>query len=152
MVKNKLLTPNVSWKKILLGIYTMSPTKVLASSWDSFNNDEDILACALKIKGDELYYGLLFLRDNGLVKLEKLNSNEEANPILNLTEKGFNVALELENQRSNKNMQFGIAIFTAVLAMSAFIEIYEKYGHNSIYAIGVVCILMFGAALLYWKK
>lgn len=90
------------WKQILLLIYEKSPHQYLQSNFIGYNDDNHPIAKKLKISGQELILGISFLRDNKLVKetnIDALNLiDKNWSSALLLTDKGFDLAIKLENQ------------------------------------------------------
>ncbi|VVB79526.1 Uncharacterised protein [uncultured archaeon] len=120
--------PN-TWKKVLLEIYRHAPGKYCSSGKMSYWDDQHDLAKRLRIKGHELGESISFLEDNKLTRLN-IQSYKEYSDWVDLTEKGFNIALELEKQsrevREKKRvdlLQLWLVILTAILAISAIVNI-----------------------------
>ena len=133
----KILSSSSKWKLILLEIYRHSPNGYIETHNSKFMDDKHPLAVKFKIKGLRLGYSIGFLRKNKLIgdtnPLEPLNEpaiNPEWFNMIYLTEKGFNLALEIEKQIREmrekerfEKLQKWIVILTAILVLSNIINI-----------------------------
>lgn len=133
----KLLPTSSKWKRILTEIYRHSPNGYIETHDSKFMSDKHPLAIKLKIKGLELGYSIGFLRENKLIKdtdtLEPLNEfsiNPDWFNRIYLTEKGFNLAFEIEKQwreikekKRFEELQRWMVILTAILVLSNIINI-----------------------------
>jgi len=143
-----------NWKKILLEIYNKSPHLYGSSSKMSFYNDNHPLAQKIKITGNELNLGVIFLMNNGLIKQTNPGTlkytDQNWSNFLSITEKGFNVALELEKQKNSNSLKALIAILTAMLVLNGAFQIVTtlegKYHYLLMYSFAFVVIF-----IIAWK-
>ena len=134
----KSLSKSSKWKQILLGIYRQSPHGFIETHNSNFLNDNHILAKEHHLTGMDLGNCIGFLREHELIKdtnpFEPLN-HPQINPAwfnqILLTEKGFNVALELDKQfrgirekRRFENLQKWLIGLTSILALSSIGNIF----------------------------
>lgn len=104
-----------SWKEVLNEIYRYLPSEY---GWGKGGiTDDHPLAKKLKISGFELNQGLIFLSEQGLIDRKGADKNW-----FNLTEKGFNVALENEKHRTNIHLQLLVGIFTIILVITGIFD------------------------------
>ncbi len=117
-----------NWKKILLEIYRFAP-----GSWgDSISmnryDDRHPLAKKLDLRGHELGDSIVFLEEQ---KLITPNVSSKVNHVIQwfLTEKGFNVALELEKQlreikveNRNEKLQLFTLYLTIILVSTSMVN------------------------------
>jgi len=114
----------VYWKDVLNEIYTFAPDRY---GWGKKGwTDDHKLAKEVGISGDQLMKAMCFLEYNKLVEYDASEGNW-----INLTEKGFNVAFQIEKNRSDNRMTKTMLVFTAIIAIStvfnflASLEIYK---------------------------
>lgn len=134
----KKISTGSNWKKVLLEIYIHSPHNYGESHKVKFYDGAHPLAKKLKISGYELDLAISFLRNHELIKdRSQLNplDEEPINPywsnMVSLTEKGFNVALEVDKQfreiaekKRFEMLQLLLVIVTIVLAITGIINIF----------------------------
>lgn len=135
----KYIPTGSNWKKVLLEVYRYSPHNYGESHKAGFYDDNHYLVKKLKITDYELGLAVSFLREHNLVKNSNLGGvGLNAEPIcpewsnnLILTKRGFDVAIKLENQISNKKSQDAIVLFmsiaTLIALMSLINNIYPEY-------------------------
>lgn len=157
---DKIIFPNAkNWKRVLLYLYRHCPNVYFESSQISFWSDNHILAQDLKMRGTDVGICIEFLRKNGLMKddVPPVNTKEYQNNI-SLTEKGFNVAFELEKQerestekRENEKKQFFTLFLTLILASTSMlnfaITVYPEY--KKVYFL-VYSILILVSVIRIW--
>jgi len=134
----KKIPTGSNWKKVLLEICIYSPHNYGESHKVRFYDGAHPLAKKLKISGYELGLAISFLRDHGLIKdRSQLNplDEEPINPywsnMVSLTEKGFNVALEVDKQLRDiaekkrfERLHLWLVILTGLLVLSSLINIF----------------------------
>jgi len=126
MEKNN--TSNKNWKGALDAIYNLAPDSWIEGEKFAISSDDQPLAKKLGIKGNELSRIITFLKQQGLIETKK-HTPQSPNAFWQITEKGFNVALENEKRFSEERgsrEQFGlnrtIKDATVVLAIAAFLD------------------------------
>lgn len=130
MVRGGTKIDSDNWKKILIDIYRFAPSNWGESIKMGKYDPRHPLAEKYNFKHSELGNIMVFLEDQGLIKTETSNYKEYSAQWI-LTEKGFDVALELEKQareiREKKRfekLQLGIIILTAILMITGIINIF----------------------------
>ena len=137
-MKNPFPSAN-NWKRILLDIYGHCPNVYFENHRVNFWDDKHFLAKKLNLKGSEVGISIEFLKKNGLIEDKNHFTPLKVKPLapewqnnISLTEKGFNVALELDKQareiREKKRfekLQWAIIILTAVLAVTGASNIFS---------------------------
>ena len=108
-----------NWKKILNEIYNHAPNSLCESSKCGRNDGHHPLAKKLKITGHELMLGISFLENHKLIRTD-VHNNEDFWASWELTEKGFNVALENQKQNNSERLQEIIAIASVLIALITF--------------------------------
>ena len=153
----KFVPTGSNWKRVLLEIYNHAPHSYGESHQIGFYDDNHYIAKKLKITGYELGLAISFLRDNKLIKdnnsLTPLNHPKiDANwsNMIFLIDRGFDVAVKLENQLSNERTQNVVMIFTGIIAYTGamvflkdFIEISESLFFWSYVIIILLLLLSF---------
>ena len=116
-----------SWKKILLEIYNFAPNQYGENRDHSFQSDKHPLAEKLGINGYELMLGLAFLQDQKLVH-EQVTTRKDGyySATLILTEKGFEVVIDIEKHRDSRQLQAGLLGFAAVTATTGAMQFVDK--------------------------
>lgn len=117
-----------NWKRILLEIYRFAPSMWGESNKMSKYDDRHDLAKKLNLKGHELGDSIVFLEEQELIKTNVSNLiNYSAEWIL--TEKGFNVSLELEKQereirkeKRSEKLQLFTLYLTVILVSTSMIN------------------------------
>jgi hypothetical protein len=143
-----------SWKDILLEIYGFAPNSYGESKKMFFDDDKHDLAIKLRISGYKLRRGISFLENHTLAKLN-VSPQEEYSAQLEITKKGFEVALELEKHNDAQKIQLGLVLFTGVLILTDLFGILlDKYGLLAnglmiIYVLGVSALVFWG---IYWLR
>lgn len=158
MAKDKVddlrkISAGVYWKNVLLEIYHFAPHQFGDSLKCSFYHNEHELAKKLKITGSELGLAITFLKDNDLIR-DTISMHPNSNPLVNpsrsnqipLTEKGFKVALDLEKQESNNQLQSKLVLFAGITALVGFFSINNSQNVTKpnlvFYAIGVIIVII----------
>ena len=132
--------PNSSkWKVVLLDVYRHCPNFYFEDHKISFWSDEHFIAKKLKMTGADVGMAIEFLKRNKLVE-DKNPKTQDPNyqNNISLTEKGFNVAFELDKQlreeketKRHGEIQISLIFLTFVLAItgsaSFAIDIYPQY-------------------------
>jgi hypothetical protein len=109
-----------NWKDVLGEIYRFAPHKYGESSKMTFSNNQHELARKLRISGYELMLAVAFLTDQKLLFLN-VPPGKEYSSHLDITEKGFNVALENERAQSSNRFQETLVVVGALTVFfSAF--------------------------------
>ena len=129
-LKRKDFLTGDRWKIVLLEINRNSPHSYAESHSMGFNDDNHPIAKNLKITGIELMLAISFLRDNKLIKdnnkstpLDHPSINTNWSNIILLTEKGFDVAIKLENEIGNQKVQKILVLFTIIIGFTGFITL-----------------------------
>ncbi len=121
-----------NWKNVLLEIYRFAPGNYGESHKVNFWDDQHTLAKKFGINGQELGLAIAFLEDNKLIEKQGTSGigldSEQINPNWSrsviLTEKGFNVVIELEKQKREGMMldvQKKQAYFSRLLMLATII-------------------------------
>ena len=110
------------WRKILLEIYNSAPNKWGYSSKIGYSENSHPLAKKFKISGHELMLNICFLEDNKLIKTNPSGEGIDFSAVWNLTEKGFNVALDLEKHASDQKIQKLLASGGSIIAVLSIIN------------------------------
>lgn len=108
-----------NWNGILNEIYNHSPNSWCESSQCGRNDGNHPIAKKLKITGQKLKLGISFLENHKLIKTQVHNSKEFW-ASWELTDKGFNIALENQKQKNSERLQEIIAIGTVLVASITF--------------------------------
>jgi len=112
---------NLNWIRVLDEIWKYAPNQY--SQGDRAFDDDNPLAKKLKISGYELILIISFLQDQKLIKYDSTEHNW-----IELTPKGFDVALQNRNMKnndiSNKMLHFltYILVIVAIISMLIGIE------------------------------
>ncbi|MBN2102088.1 MAG: hypothetical protein JW716_04425 [Candidatus Aenigmarchaeota archaeon] len=121
--KTEEIPSGSNWKEILLEIYHTAPHLYGQSHYINYQNDNHPIAKKIKITGKELDAGILFLLLHGLI--EENNKKEVLDMIsenwsswIELTEKGFQVALDIEKNRSETRTNNAIVLLTSIIAFT----------------------------------
>lgn len=128
--KKKLNKEKPQWKKVLLYIYNdNSMMKPFISGKNFFmpKIGKHYVAKDLDITNEELHIALKFLMKHDLIKRFKLGrkSFDEELDFADLTEKGFNIATEMEKELRQRKVSILILLFTFVMAVGAAVSILE---------------------------
>ncbi len=107
---------NQNWKRVLREIYDYAPNKY-GQGKQSYGEGHPLVKC-LKITPYELRLIMAFLEDQRLIEYEKPENNW-----INLTSKGFDVALQNQNQKMTLITNRILAFLTAVIAISAIVNV-----------------------------
>lgn len=141
-----------SWKRILLEIYEYAPHSYGDTTGCPLSDNEHPLVKKLKITGYEAMLGVSFLKDNGLIRQESVMTPGGLVSKYYLTEKGFNVALELEKQKSDFDIKFIVMFFTVVLGVTTMLSYMFEFIEYSNKVKGVLyCLVLISFALLVGK-
>jgi len=131
---------NQNWIKVLDTIWKRAPNRYGRGKTDYDENHP--LAKRLKIKAHELMLIMSFLEDQGLIEYEQ----EEHNWI-NLTSKGFNVALQNQSVARTVGISRVIIFLTAVIAISTVVnvlmgigDIILKWAVTGVISLGLISI------------
>lgn len=118
------------WKKVLNEIYSVAPHSICEGDKFPRNSNNHPTAKKLKMEGEELFKAIGFLEEQELIKIVRGNGKEFWQ-YWQLTEKGFNVALENQKHETEMNLlswqkwaNWLIAILTLVLAVEAGFNIW----------------------------
>lgn len=100
------------WKNVLLSIYNHEPISK-EWEWDETTiTDDHPLAKKLGISGQELAHSLCFLKDNGLIE------SRQTSLLIELTQKGFDVALKVEEWKETRLYRLGSLMFSGLLSLT----------------------------------
>jgi hypothetical protein len=145
-----------NWRKVLLAIYGRAPHMYGESSKMYFNDDAHPLAQKLKITGYELMLCLSYLEKQKLVE-RSLGMGGKDMPYsasLEITEKGFSVALDLLKHRDQVGIQVLIGVFTVILVITESFDLMIRLQNNlaylGVYVATVVAMGLIGIA--FFKK
>lgn len=112
--------PRSKWKEVLLAIYNGTPTgKAFGRGKKGIRNDHP-LAKQLKISGVELDHSLAFLEEQKLIEYDP-----EGNWI-ELTEKGFDIAVKVEEQRKTSLYRRSSLFFSGLLVITFSITLVHQ--------------------------
>jgi hypothetical protein len=139
--KNKDTSENSEWKEILLIIYKFSPNQY---GWGNkgFTKDHNLVKKS-KIDPKNVMLSISFLEENNLIYSPNKNTN-----LFSITEKGFNVAFELEKQLLSASINLTMIIFTALLVFSALVNLVLSF-RNDLLVLTVVGIIVVLISLVY---
>lgn len=121
-----------NWKKILKEIYDFAPNNWGESHNVSKYDNSHELAKKLKISGQELGNTISFLEDQKLIKTNVSNRKDYSAQWI-ITEKGFNVALDIKKEIYQSFQQSVLIFLTSVLAITAFFEFLSKSYNNKLF-------------------
>lgn len=109
---------------------------------DKGYDDTHPLAKKLKISGYELMMIMAFIEEQGLIEYDASEHNW-----INLTSKGFDVALqnrsEIRASKINKGSLFFsgiVAVFTVVTLLTGITDIFQKWFITGIIVLGMIAI------------
>lgn len=129
---------NQNWIKVLDEIWKFAPNRH-GRGKTNYSDDHE-LARILKIKGYELGLIMMFLEENKLIEYD-------SNDYINLTSKGFDVALKNQDAISTKRISKSSLYFSSVIAIFATINLF--LGIKNVYlGIGVLLLILLGISLL----
>ena len=148
--KDKAITAS-NWKKVLKEIYDFAPNKWGESNKVSKYDDAHDLAQRLKISGQELGHAISFLEDQKLIKTNISNPKEYSAYWL-ITEKGFNIAREIQTERRNAVQQLTIIFLTYILALTATFRFIPESQHNNLFIWYFVFFLIGISIIAYMFK
>jgi len=148
-----------SWEKILLELYH-SPLTNLRVHNKSLVHNKEHLTKKLNIQDYQLSQAIDFLLMNKLIEKTKSKDIQNSNSYIMviLTEKGFNVALDIEKQNTNNITSSVTLIFSAILALTAITQVYLAYLKDpSIFSqmalfMLCACIIIIGYVFFYLKN
>ena len=155
-------TDSDNWKKVLLEIYRFAPNlwgdSIKMNSYDPRNS----LAKRCGFKNSELGNIILFLEDQKLIETRVDVGNKEYSASWILTEKGFDVSLELEKQIRgvkekivDRDTQLIISFLTFILAITGIAnfakDIYPSYS-NYYFLLYFIFIIFFTIGLIIIRK
>lgn len=122
-----------NWKRVLMEIYRFAPNQIGDSIKIHKYHDNHHLAKKLKITGQELGNTIAFLEDQKLINT--LVSSFSSS--WSLTEKGFNVAIELEKElrdigekKMNHEIQLSLLFLTFILSSNGILNIFIQIFPN----------------------
>jgi len=107
---------NQNWIKVLDTIWKRAPNRYGRGKTDYDENHP--LVKRLRIKAHELMLIMSFLEDQGLIEYDKPDYNW-----INLTSKGFDVATQNQTQKMTLITNSILAFLTAVIAISAIVNV-----------------------------
>ena len=119
-----------SWKKVLHEIYLIAPNKYIEDGKFNRNNESHVIAKKLNLKSQEFQEAVSFLEEQKLIHITRFVS---ATPYQTweITEKGFNVALENEKAKNMENLQLTAGLAASLIAfMTLFNFYYDRIGPN----------------------
>lgn len=132
---------NQNWKRVLAEISNYAPNRYGRGKLQSYQDDHP-LAKRLKIKGYELGLIMAFLEDQGLIEYDKPDYNW-----INLTSKGFDVALQ--NQSAGRTVRISriTVFFSAAITVSALAslllgidDVILKWAVTAVISVGLIVI------------
>jgi hypothetical protein len=132
---------NQNWIKVLDEIWKFAPNRY--GRGKTGYDDNHRLAKIFKITGYELMLIMSFLDEHKIVEYDSSGN-------INLTSKGFDVALQNQNAVSNRRINRVSLYFSGVIAIFATINLF--LGIDNMYiGLGVVLIIMVGINVLVQK-
>lgn len=133
---------NQNWKKVLKEIADYAPNRY-GRGKNNYGENHPLVK-RLKIKSHELVLITSFLEEQGLIEYDKPEYNW-----INLTSKGFDVALQNQAQRASFRTNFVIIILTSIIAYATFINVYTQVTDlaTRIATIGFAA----GLGLIFWQ-
>lgn len=146
------------WKLILHEIYRHKPNSYGEGigSDAGVSSDRHPLAVKLRIKGALLMHGISFLVEQKLIERKMQGKDKDWRSTLELTEKGFNVALKNEHLRNSYNFQKTLAAASilsgTVVLLTFLLSNVGKYSPDpanifSLYALSFILLFLGGMAL-----
>jgi len=138
--KDKAITAS-NWKRVLKEIYDFAPNNWGESKKVSKYDDTHDLAKRLKISGQELGNTMSFLEDQKLIKTNVSNPKEYS-AFWIITEKGFNIAREIQIEKMNAFQQTTIIFLTFILALTTFFEFIPKSQNSNLFIWYIVSLLI----------
>ena len=135
------------WKDVLLAVYNHEP---VGRDWiwgkTIFINGHP-LAKLLGISGEELIHSLTFLKNHGLIKPRSETT------LIELTEKGFDLAGRIEERRETRLYRLSSLLFSGILALTLLITLINQMNLVdsqlllTLYIIALVVMLVF----TFWR-
>ena len=129
---------NQNWIRVLDEIWQYAPNKWGRGAADY--NDNHLLAKRLKISGHELMLIMMFLNEQKLTEYDPQFHNT-----IELTPKGFDVALQNRNAMKNEKISKGSLVLSLAIAIFAVISAYtgienniEKWLITSLFAVALI--------------
>lgn len=102
-----------SWIKILIEIYKYAPRLYIESFKLTSHDDTPALAKKLHISHSDVILGITFLKNMDLIKKQTNGKGDNSFSTLILTEKGFNVVMDILKHKDSARLQAIIAVFAA---------------------------------------
>lgn len=127
-----------SWKRALRAISKYAPQRYERDKTDCAK--ELCLAKKLEIKLRELPLTMDFLEKQGLIEYDKSETN-----LINLTPKGLDLALKVQNQRLTFSSNLVMASFAAIVVLISLVNLVN----SNVSRIIVIVVLVFMWGLLY---
>ncbi len=133
---------NQNWIKVLDTIWKRAPNRYGRGKTDYDENHP--LVKRLKIKAHELMLIMSFLEDQGLIEYDKPDYNW-----INLTSKGFDVALQNQAQSSAFRTNFVIILLTAIIAFATAVNVFTTISDLAVRVVTLFFIIVLG--LIFWN-
>ena len=112
-IRDELGFTNMNWKKVLKEIVDFAPNRFGLGKNYEIKEDHELVEL-LKIKPHEVMLSLLFLKDQDLIEYDKSDYNW-----INLTSKGFDVALQNQSAARAGRVNRATIFFGLVIAVTA---------------------------------
>ncbi len=103
---------NQNWRSVLNEIMNFAPHRY-GRGKNNFGEGHDLVK-KLKIKPDELMLSMIFLQEQGLIEYDKSDNNW-----INLTSKGFGIALQNQSANRTHSSNRAILFLSLVIAIAA---------------------------------
>ena len=133
---------NQNWKRVLAKIVNYAPNRY--GRGKSNYGEDHRLVKHLKITPYELTLIMAFLEDQGLIEYDQSEHNW-----INLTAKGFDVSMQVQNQVRAFRTTFTLIVFTAIIAFSAFVSLLNAPLSWGSYP--AIIIFVLGLGYILWK-
>lgn len=104
------------WKKVLHEIYLIAPNKYVEDEKFNRNTVTHALAKRLKLTSQEFSESISFLEEQKLIQITRFVT-ANSYQTWEITEKGFNVALENEKADSTEKLQITAGLAATLIAM-----------------------------------
>lgn len=133
---------NQNWKRVLKEIVNYAPNRY-GRGKSNYGADHPLVK-HLKIKPHELMLIMSFLDEQGLIEYDKSEHNW-----INLTSKGFDVALHNQTQSTAFRTSFVIILFTAIIAFATALNVFNEITDWVTRLITIVFVI--GLGLIFWQ-
>ena len=133
---------NQNWRRVLKEIVDYAPNRYGRGKNDYV--EDHLLVKRLKIKAYELMLIMSFLEEQGLIEYDKPDYNW-----INLTSKGFDVALQNQTQSTAFRTNFVLILLTAVIAFATSLNVFTRIDDFATRSVTIAFLA--GLGLILWQ-